>query len=146
MKNESTVSVSRQLARWALDLSYADLPADVRHEAKRALVDTLGCAIGGFGCDAHRIAERTLRELGGTADATVIGTGERTSCLNAAVLNGIMVRYLDYNDVYVVPVGTMVAGGHLGEVIPGAMALAERGRIDGLRFLASIVVGYELSA
>src|SRR5690348_15120291 len=146
MKSESTVSVSRQLARWALSLGYESLPADVQHEAKRALVDTIGCAIGGFGCDAHRIAERTLRELGATSDATVIGTGERTSCLNAAVLNGIMVRYLDYNDVYVVPIGKMIAGGHLSEVIPGALAVAERQHASGRELLASVVAGYELSA
>jgi 2-methylcitrate dehydratase len=146
MKSEAMVSVSRQLARWALGLRFQDLPAEVRHEAKRALVDTVGCALGGFGCDAHRIAERTLRELGGHAEATVIGTGERTSLLNAAVLNGIMVRYLDYNDVYVVPVGRMVAGGHLSEVIPGALAVAERTHASGAELLASIVAGYELSA
>ncbi len=134
------------MARWALGLDFRSLPAAIQHESKRALVDTIGCALGGFGCDAHRIAERTLKKLDGAADATVIGTGARMSCLNAAVLNGIMVRYLDYNDIYVVPVGTMVAGGHLGEVIPGALALAERGHVNGEKFLASVVAGYELSA
>lgn len=143
---QKTLSVSRQMVRWAYALDYERLPAEVRHESRRALVDAVGCAIGGHGCDAHRIAERVLAKLGGHPEATVIGSGAKTSVMNAAVLNGIMLRYLDYNDVYVVPVGRMVAGGHLGEVIPGALALAEHRRIAGREFLAAVVAGYELSA
>lgn len=132
------------MVRWARELSYERLPAEVAHEAKRALVDTIGCAIGGYGCDARVIAQRVLLQVGGTEDATIIGNGRKANCLAAAVVNGVMVRYLDSNDVYVVPVGNMVAGGHLSEVIPGALALAERNHVNGRDFLASVVVGYEL--
>ena len=143
---QKTVSVSRKMVRWANSLEFDQLPAEVQHESRRALVDSIGCAIGGYGCDAHLIAARVLKKLGGNAEATVIGSGDRVSLMNAAVLNGIMLRYLDYNDVYVVPVGKMVAGGHLGEVIPGALALAEHRHVSGREFLASVVAGYELSA
>jgi 2-methylcitrate dehydratase len=139
-------SLSRRMVRWTKALQWQSLPPEVQHEAKRALLDTLGCAIGGFGCEAHTIAERVLLKMGGAPEATVIGTGTKTSVLNAAVLNGIMTRYLDYNDVYVVPVGKMVAGGHLSEVIPGALALAEHCRASGAELLTNIVAGYELSA
>ena len=140
------MSVSRQMVRWAAELEFGRLPAEVVHEAKRALVDTVGCAIGGHDCEARAIAQRTLQAIGGNADATVIGNGTQVHCLTAAVVNGIMVRYLDYNDVYVVPVGNRVAGGHLSEVIPGALALAERNHVNGRDFLASVVAGYELQA
>ncbi|MSQ51030.1 MAG: MmgE/PrpD family protein [Betaproteobacteria bacterium] len=143
---QKSLSVSRKMVRWANALGYAALPAEIQHESKRALVDAIGCAIGGYGCDAHLIAQRVLNKLGGAVEATVIGAGVKTSVMNAAVLNGIMLRYLDYNDVYVVPVGKMVAGGHLGEVIPGALAVAEHRHIAGKEFLATIVAGYELSA
>ncbi len=140
------MSVSRQMVRWAAELELARLPAQVVHEAKRALVDTLGCAIGGYDCEARAIAQRVLQRLGGHADATVIGDGTRVDHPSAAVINGIMLRYLDYSDVYVVPVGKMVAGGHLSEVIPGALALAERGHVEGRKFLESVIAGYELQA
>lgn len=140
------MSVSRQMVRWANELDYARLPPEVVHEAKRALVDTIGCGIGGYDCDARAIAQRVLQRIGGVEEATIFGNGARADCLTAAVVNGIMVRYLDYNDVYVVPVRNMVAGGHSSEVIPGALALAERNRVNGRDFLASVVVGYELSA
>ena len=139
-------SISGKMVRWANALRFDRLPAEVQHESRRALVDSIGCAIGGYGCDAHRIAQKVLNRLGGNAEATVIGTGAKTSTMNAAVLNGIMLRYLDYNDVYVVPVKNMVAGGHLGEVIPGALALAEHRHVTGREFLATVVAGYELSA
>ena len=143
---QKTLSVSRKMVRWANVLRFDRLPAEIQHESKRALVDSIGCAIGGYGCDAHLIAQRVLNKLGGAIEATVIGAGVKTSVMNAAVLNGVMLRYLDYNDVYVVPVGNMVAGGHLGEVIPGALAVAEHRHIGGKEFLATIVAGYELSA
>src|SRR5512146_1465085 len=98
------------MVHWAAGLEFGRLPAEVVHEAKRALVDTLGCAIGGYDCEARAIAQRVLQAIGGNADATVIGNGARVHCLAATALNGIMLRYLDYNDVYVVPVGNMVAG------------------------------------
>ncbi len=139
------MSVSRELVRWALALDYTRLPPEVVHEAKRALVDTLGCAIGGYECEARVIAQRTLQRIGGVEEATLIGSGIKAPALTAAVVNGIMVRYLDYNDVYVVPVGQMVAGGHSSEVIPGALALAERNHASGRDFLASVVAGYEVS-
>ena len=110
------MSVSREMVRWARRLAFNRLPAEIVHEAKRALVDAVGCAIGGYDCDARVIAQRVLAKLGGPAESTVIGNGWRTSALNAAVLNGIMLRYLDYNDVYVVTVGKGVAGGHLSEI------------------------------
>ncbi|OGA02228.1 MAG: hypothetical protein A3H35_15765 [Betaproteobacteria bacterium RIFCSPLOWO2_02_FULL_62_17] len=146
LSKQKAVSVSGKMVRWGYALRFEQLPGEVQHESRRALVDAVGCAIGGYGCDAHLIAQRVLRKLGGNAEATVIGGGAKTSVMNAAVLNGIMLRYLDYNDIYVVPVGKMVAGGHLGEVIPGALAIAEHRNIPGKELLATIVAGYELSA
>jgi 2-methylcitrate dehydratase len=140
------MSVSREMVRWARRLTFEGLPSEIIHEAKRALVDSVGCAIGGYDCDARIIAQRVLQKLGGPVESTVIGNGWRTSALNAAVLNGIMLRYLDYNDVYVVTVGKGVAGGHLSEIIPGALALAEQHHVDGKRLLSAIVAGYELQA
>ena len=66
---QKVASVSRKMVRWGNALEYRSLPPEVQHEAKRALVDGIGCAIGGYGCDAHVIAQRVLQKLGGTAEA-----------------------------------------------------------------------------
>jgi 2-methylcitrate dehydratase len=132
------------MARWALDLTYGKLPPEVVHEAKRAIVDTIGCALGGYESDARRIAERVLQRLGGVSECTIVGGGQKVSCLAATLINGIMVRYLDFNDTYSIPIKNTQVGSHSSEIIPGALALAERNRVSGRDFLASVVVGYEL--
>ncbi len=66
-------------------------------------------------------------DLGGPKEATVVGSGMRTSCLNAALANGVMVRCLDYNDAVVMETETGERMGyHPSEVIPGILALGER--------------------
>jgi 2-methylcitrate dehydratase len=79
-------------------LTFQDLPPDVVHQTKRVVLDTLGCAIGGYASEASRVIQELIKELGHPEEATVFGSGMKTSCLNAVLANGAMVRYLDYND------------------------------------------------
>ncbi len=141
------MSVARELANYTLSLNFQDLPPDVVHHAKRFLLDTLGCAIGGYSSEASRILRETIRELDGPAEATVIGSGARTSCLYATLANGAMVRFLDLNDTAFLKSGDLYRTGyHPSEVIPAILALGERQHISGKEALAAIVVGYDLSA
>jgi len=64
-------SISHQFARYALGLTYDALPADVVHQAKRCLLDMLGCAIGAYEAPGRPICETMARDLGGPAEATV---------------------------------------------------------------------------
>ncbi len=129
-------SVSHQFARYALRLSYDLLPQDVVHEAKRCVLDALGCAIGAFDAPGRSICEEAARDLGGPVEATVIGSGMRTSALNATLANCFMVRFLDYNDIG--------GGGHNSDAIPALLAVAEREKRGGRDLLTSTVVSYEL--
>lgn len=109
-------------------------------------MDTIGCAIGGYSSEASQIVQTVFKELGGTKESTIIGSGLRTSCLNAILANGVMVRYLDFNDTYLTPVGNSVLGNHPSEVIPATFALGERQHLNGRDVIGTIVIGYELSA
>jgi 2-methylcitrate dehydratase len=140
------MTVARELAKMALSLNFADLPAEVVHEVKRATLDTLACAIGGYPSQPSKILQDLARELGGPKESTVIGSGLRTSCLNAILANGAMVRFLDFNDTYLVPVRDRVLGNHPSEIIPTVLALAEKQGVKGRDVVSAIVVGYELSA
>jgi len=131
-------SVAYQLARYALTLDYTKLPPDVVHQAKRSLLDTLGCAIGGHEAPGRPICEEVAMELGGPNEATVIGSGMRTSAHNATLVNSFMVRFLDYND--------HGGGGHNSDSIPAILAVAEREHTGGRDFLTSVVISYELGA
>lgn len=140
------MTLARDIARFTLGLRYDQIPPEVIHEAKRAVIDMAGCAIGGYTGDASRIAREVLDDLGGREEATVIGSGARTSVLNAILANGVMLRYLDFNDTYLIPVDARVLGNHPSEAIPCILALAERLGTGGRDVVNAIVMAYELSA
>ena len=131
-------SVAYQFARYALGFTYQSLPQDVVHQAKRCLLDALGCAVGAYDAPGRPICEDVARELGGTKESTVIGSGLRTTAPNATLVNSFMVRFLDYNDTG--------GGGHNSDSIPAIIAISEREKAGGSDFLTSLVISYELGA
>ena len=140
------MSIARKLARDVIDLGFQDLPPDVIHQTKRIMLDTLGCAIGGYDSEANRAIQELIRELRHPEESTIFGSGLKTSCLNAALANGAMVRYLDYNDTAFILQGeTYRTGYHPSEVIPPILALGERQHLSGKDVITAIVLGYDLS-
>jgi len=140
------MTIARAIADYSLGIGYENLPPEVIHAAKRALLDTLGCAVGGFNSEASQIYQSLTKEMGESSDATVIGSGARADCLNAAMANGIMVRYLDYMDQISIPVGKWYVFSHPSEVIPSILAVSEWQHLSGKEVLTAIVLGYELLA
>ena len=131
-------SVAHKYARYALGLQYDMLPEAVVHQAKRCLLDALGCAIGAYEAPGRKIIEAFIDEQGGSAEATLFGSGKKSTLLNATLLNSFLVRYLDFNDCG--------GGAHNSDSIPGILAVAEREGASGKDLLTSIVISYELGA
>jgi len=131
-------SIAYQFARYAISLNYEMLPQDVVHQAKRCLLDTLGCALGAYEAPGRPILESVIQELGGPGEATIFGSGLRTSAPNATLVNSFLVRFLDYND--------RGGGGHNSDSIPALLAISEREKASGRDFLTSMVISYELGA
>jgi 2-methylcitrate dehydratase len=131
-------SIAYQFARYALSLNYELLPQDVVQQAKRCLLDALGCAIGAYDAPGRHICEAMVQELNGPKEATVFGSGLRTSAPNATLVNCFLVRFLDYNDEG--------GGGHNSDAIPSILAISEREKAGGRDFLTSLVISYELGA
>ena len=92
-------SVAHKFARYALALDYSLLPEQVAHQAKRCVLEALGCAIGAYEAPGRAICEATVQEIGGRQEATIFCSGLRTSAMNAALANSFLVRFLDYNDI-----------------------------------------------
>ena len=92
--------VTAEIAHWAEQLEYKHLSAEAVHQAKRFLLDSVGCALGAFLQHDIVIALDVLRELAGKGPATVIGTGEHIDVASATLANALMIRSLDYNDIY----------------------------------------------
>ena len=131
-------SVSHHFARYALALNYSVLPENVVHQAKRCVLDALGCAIGAYEAPGRTICEATVKEIGGPQEATIFCSGLRTSALNVALVNSFLVRFLDYND--------HGGGGHNSDALSSILAVSEREKVSGKDFLTSLVISYELGA
>ena len=100
-KDEGEVSSTRALAKFAARFASEAIPADVRHDAKRLLLDGLGCALGGFTLSAGRISVDAFRRWGsgtGSAGATLVGDGRRISADHAAYLNARLGNLMDMDD------------------------------------------------
>jgi 2-methylcitrate dehydratase len=132
-------TVAQDIARWVVDLRYEELPADVIARAKRVLLDSVGCILGAIGAEPVRVAQKVVVAQGGNAQATVLGIGRRASCEQAAFLNGMALRYLDYND-YI----AMGRPHHGSMNVAPALAVAEMQGLTGKELLLGLVAGYEL--
>jgi 2-methylcitrate dehydratase len=127
------------LSAYACKLTYQDLPDEVVHQVKRTLVDTVGCALGGFHAEPSIIARRIASRVTSSTPARVLGTKDTTAPDLAGFANGVMVRYLDYNDSYFSP-----GGGHPSDMIPAILALADPLGCDGRTVITAIVLAYEV--
>ena len=119
-------TLAQRLGHWVADLRYEDLPPEVVHQAKRMIVDTLGCALGGYESEPTRIALAQAATVTSTEPATILCTGQQTSPDLAVFTNGVMIRYLDFNDGYI---GR--EAGHPSDSIAALLSAAEIGKAQG---------------
>jgi 2-methylcitrate dehydratase len=135
------VPVAERLARYATGLSYDDLPEDVIRLAKRAILDTIGCAFGGYTAQPSRIAIRLASEVSAKQGATVLFSGTRTSPDLAVFANGVMIRYLDFNDAFV---SLTHGAGHPSDTIAALLTAAELTGRSGRDLITATVLAYEV--
>jgi 2-methylcitrate dehydratase len=130
---------TRTLADYVAGITYDQLSSAAIHETKRRLVDTIGCALGGYTSEPAEIGRRIAAEQSGEPAARVLGSGARTSIEMATFANTIMARYLDCNDTYV-----SKGSGHPSDMIPACLAVADAHHASGKHTLLSIAVAYEI--
>ena len=111
----------------------------MRHEAKRALVNFLGCAIGASRHDAVTRAIAALAPFAGREQATLLGRCERFDCLHAALLNGMASHTFDFDDTHL---KTIIHPS--GPVAAALLALAEHLPVTGGDWLHAFVLGVEV--
>jgi 2-methylcitrate dehydratase PrpD len=132
-------TAAETIAGWATGISIDDIPADVREHAKLHVLDLLGCGLAAHAIGLATEGRATMRELGGHAQATVIGTEERLPAANAAYANAMVCHGLDFDDTH------SDSGSHVSVVVtPAALAAAELYGASGADALAAIVAGNEI--
>ncbi|MFQ5706143.1 MAG: MmgE/PrpD family protein [bacterium] len=131
-------SISRKIVRFALGLKYGDLPHEVVEAVKRFVYDSIGCAFGGYTTEDVDIVQGIYSEMGGKAEASVIGSGARVPAYNATFLNSLMIRALDFNDIY-----WKQDPSHPSDLIPVAFAVGEKAGKSAREVITAIVLAYE---
>ena len=130
--------VTRTLARYVLSVGPNDLPESVRKEARRTLLNWVGCAVGGSQHETVDVAIAALAPFSGPAQASVLGRHERLDILHASLMNGISSHVFDFDDTHL---KTVIHPA--GPVVSALLALAEHRPVSGRDFLTSMVVGIE---
>ena len=127
------------LAKFVLDFPTQEVPADVMHLAKRCLMNYSGVALLANLDPAIDILLDVLRAEGCAPAATVIGKGFKTSVQNAALANGFLGHFEDYDDTHTTVIHPSAP------ILPGALALSEQRTVSGKDFLAAFAVGVEVA-
>jgi len=129
-----------QLTAYVSGARYEDIPPEVVRQAKRLLIDTVGCALGGYRSPTYEVAHSMASEVTTTRPVTVMVSGLKTTVDLATFVNGVMIRFLDYNDGYT----STGESGHPSDSIAAALAVAELAKRSGKELLTAIVAAYEV--
>ena len=135
LKQES-LEITKGLAEFSSNLTFADLPADVVEGAKKSFMDTLGIGLAGSVEEAPQTLAGYVKEQGGKEVAAVLGQGFRTTMANAAWINGVACDILGYSDICVEHVNHPSV-----TIMPALWALAEERKIFGPRYYHRPCVG-----
>jgi 2-methylcitrate dehydratase len=131
--------ITSVIAEFASSLTFADLPDATVHSIAQRLVDSLGCALAAYDCQPAQIGRRLAQgQAPGKYAGRVLCFGDRLPAEAATFINTAMIRNLDFNDRY--------PGGHPSDCLGALLALAGAMQADGKRFVASMIVVYEIFA
>jgi len=131
------MDITRTLARRLTESRYDDLPRAVRHEAARAVLNWLGCAIGSARHETVQCVLDAVQPFSGPPQAHVLGRRERLDILHAALVNGISSHVLDFDDTHARAIHPSAP------VLPALFALAQWKGMSGARFVHAFVLGVE---
>jgi len=132
------MSETKTLASYIVTSRIESVPDDVRHEARRAIVNFMGCALGGSVDAAVDRAMQAFGPFSGKPTASILGRGERMDPLHASLMNGISSHVYDFDDTtpknYVHPTSPVASA---------LFAYASANRVSGRDFMEAFILGFE---
>ncbi|HWB20755.1 MAG TPA: MmgE/PrpD family protein [Phycisphaerales bacterium] len=131
--------ITKTLADWAANLKFSHLSPAAIHAAKLFLFDSFGCALGGSQQPDVQIMLKHLKAMGGKKSCTCFVSGFQTNPVDAAFLNALMIRAMDYNDIY-----WKADPCHPSDIIPGPLALCELNGLSGKDLILGTIIAYEM--
>jgi 2-methylcitrate dehydratase len=133
------VNLAEKLSEYVHSINYDAVPENVIHETKKRIIDSLGCGIGAFNESPVKISRKVAEAARDPKGSTLFGTRKKTTPDLAAFVNGIMVRYFDYNDTYL-----SKEPAHPSDNIGPCFSVAESERATGKDLMLSIILAYEI--
>jgi 2-methylcitrate dehydratase len=130
--------LAERFADYACNLRFEHLPREVVHEAKRRFIDSFATAVGAMDADAFAIAKRCALRQSSVPGASLIGGG-RSSGEWSAFVNGLLIRYLDYNDTYL-----SLEPAHPSDNLAAILAAGEFAGASGRDLITAAVLAYEV--
>src|ERR1700720_2838743 len=130
--------LANRLAEYACSLRFEDLPEPVVHEAKRRFIDSFATAVGAMDADAYAIARRCALHVKGEPGASLLGGGH-SSIEWATFVNGLLIRYLDYNDTYL-----SLEPAHPSDNLAAVLSVGEATGASGRDLITAAVLAYEI--
>ncbi len=137
--NDNNAHITKKLSAYIAGALKKPLPRAVAERGKLHLLDTLAAMVSGSRLLPGACAIRYVKTLGGTKEATVVGTRIVTTAVNAALANGIFAHADETDDSHRASITHPGAG-----AVPAALAMAERNRASGTALLRAVVLGYDV--
>jgi 2-methylcitrate dehydratase PrpD len=134
------LTYTEQLVSFIVNSRKESLPQEVIEHTKIFILDTLGCAVGGYSTEPGKQIVAQAKEFSGAAEATLYGDGSKASLPFACWANSTLANLLDMDDVFA---GTAHQANCL---IPTALGIAESRNLSGLEVIHAIVVGFEVGS
>jgi len=133
-----TQTLAQRFAEYAHQLRFEDLPAPVVHEAKRRFIDSFATAVGAMDSDAATIARRVAQRFSSQPGANLLGGGG-SSVDWATFHNGLLIRYLDYNDTYL-----SLEPAHPSDNLAAVLSVGQIANAGGKALITAAVLAYEI--
>lgn len=134
-----TDTLAQRLAEYAANLTFERLDQKTIHEVRRRLIDTFACALGAYTANAPNVARAICRRVTSDPAATYLGGARKTLPALAAFCNGILFRYLDFNDTYL-----SLEPAHPSDNLAAVLAAGEAAGRSGREIITAAVLAYEI--
>ena len=132
--------VAERLAQFAASVAQHGLPADLRADAARRVLDVVGNSLAATDVAPARAVRDVAAGWGGPPDASAIGYGLRVPAQSAALVNGTLAHALDFDDTHLPSVLHPSS-----PVVAAALAVAEARDASGPRLLDAVGTGVEIT-
>jgi 2-methylcitrate dehydratase len=133
--------ISAYLTSYGTSIKYEDLPSEVVHKVKGLFIDALACGIGAYASDAGKIARRLAEQVYHCdMPASILGSSQKSNPELATFANGVMIRYLDFNDGFYGKKGR----GHPSDNFAPVLTCADAVHAGGKEVIVASVLAYEV--